>query len=71
MTPHPVTMALDEMVSNGIATRSAFEIGQRMSHCQRCDKFRGGDVVFDCHRYPGGKWLDLLGDADRRCKLWG
>lgn len=63
--------AINELVSNGLASRCWAEIGRMLARCQGCDLFTGsGCTTFD-GRDDRPDLLDVLTDRGRWCPRWG
>ncbi len=64
--------AIDEMVSNGIATRPQEEIGQCLAKCQKCRRWTDPG----CARFTATKcktlldFLNFLTQAQNHCPQW-
>jgi hypothetical protein len=69
MTQNPLVAAIEELESNGLATRSWAEAGRLLAICERCREWdRHG-----CHQVDvrPGPFAVFLCDAGRRCERWG
>lgn len=62
--------AIDELVSNGLASREWSEIGWLLVYCQWCNRFTGSG----CGAFDGGEdrtdLLNMLTDCGRWCPDW-
>ena len=55
-----VVNALMEIIANDPPTASAIEVGRRLVHCQRCERFRNGR----CGKYSWRDWLARLTEPE-------
>jgi len=62
--------AIDELVSNGLATREWSEIGRVLVYCQSCARFTGSSCRAFDGRGDRPDLLDMLTDRGRWCPHW-
>jgi len=63
-----ITRAIDELESNGLATRQWAMAGLYLGLCQRCSEWSGDG----CRRLglSGGKFAEWLCDRGNWCEIW-
>ena len=68
MTVNAILCAIDELESNGLATRPWAMAGLYLALCQKCERWAGTGCP-DVSIEPG-RFAEFLVDGSRSCRRW-